>query len=141
MTELTDPGVQALLAAPNYAVISSHNVDDTVHSTVVWIDYTDGVLAVNSAIGRRWPANLDRDPRVTVVVVELGNPNHFVEILGRATGTTEGALAHINALAHKYIGEDYPWLSPGEQRKKFVITPRKVRYVQQYLHPGRVTPT
>jgi len=34
-------------------------------------------------------------------------------------------------LAHKYIGRDYPWLQPGEVRKKFVITPTKVRYIKQ----------
>lgn len=141
MTKITDPGVQELLAGPNYAVVSSHNVDGTMHSTVVWIDYVDGVLAINSAVGRRWPANLDRDQQVTIVVVECGNPNHFVEIEGTASGTTDGALEHINALARKFIGEDYPWLAPGEQRKRFTITPHRVRYVQQYLHPGKVSPT
>lgn len=141
MAKITDPGVQELLAGPNYAVVSSHNADNTMHSTVVWIDYADGVLAVNSAVGRRWPANLDRDARVTLVVVECGNPNHFVEIEGSAQGRTDGAREHIDALARKYIGEDYPWLAPGEQRKTFVITPHHVRYVQQYLHHGRVSPT
>ena len=131
MTELTDPGVQELLHAPNYAVLSSHNADGTVLSTVVWIDYADGTLAVNSAIGRHWPANLDRDPRVTVLVMEQGNPYHYTEIRGTAVGTTDGALDHINALSHKYIGSDYPYLAPGEQRKKFVITPQRVRYLKQ----------
>jgi len=38
---------------------------------------------------------------------------------------------HIDALSHKYIGKDYPWIGPGEQRKKFVVTPEKVRYIKQ----------
>lgn len=131
MSELTDPGVQELLAAPNHAVLSCHNPDGSILSTVVWIDYVDGVLAVNSAVGRQWPTNLDRDPRLTVVVVEEANAHHFVEVRGTASGDAEAGLEHINALAQKYIGRDYPWLQPGEQRKKFVITPEKVRYVKQ----------
>ena len=131
MSEITDAGVQELLAAPNHAVLSSLNSDGTILSTVVWIDYVDGVLAVNSAVGRQWPTNLDRDPRVTVVVLDQANPYHFTEIRGTAAGDTEGAREHIDALSRKYIGKDYPWLGPGEQRKKFVITPEKVRYVKQ----------
>jgi PPOX class probable F420-dependent enzyme len=131
MSEITDAGVQELLAAPNHAVLSSLNPDGTILSTVVWIDYVDGVLAVNSAVGRQWPSNLDRDPRVTVVVLDQENPYHFTEIRGTAVGETESAREHIDALSRKYIGKDYPWLGPGEQRKKFVITPEKVRYVKQ----------
>jgi len=129
MTDLTDPGVQELLTAPNYAVVASHNPDGTILSTVAWIDYVDGVLAVNSAVGRHWPANLDRDPRVTVVVLDPQNPYRFAEIRGSAAGTLEGAREHIDALAHKYIGRDYPYMGPNEQRKKFIITPQKVRYI------------
>jgi PPOX class probable F420-dependent enzyme len=131
MSEITDAGVQELLAAPNHAVLSSLNSDGTILSTVVWIDYVDGILAVNSAVGRQWPSNLDRDPRVSIVVLDQANPYHFAEIRGTAAGDTETAREHIDALAHKYIGKDYPWLGPGEQRKKFVITPEKVRYVKQ----------
>jgi len=131
MSELTDAGVQGLLAAPNHAVLSSHNPDGSILSTVVWIDYADGVLAVNSAVGRQWPTNLDRDPRVTIVVLDQQNPYHFAEIRGTVSGSTDGALEHIHALAHKYINRDYPWLGEGETRKKFVVTPQKVRYVKQ----------
>jgi PPOX class probable F420-dependent enzyme len=131
MTDLSHEGVQELLAAPNHAVLSCYNPDGTILSTVVWIDYVDDVLAVNSAVGRQWPTNLDRDPRVSVVVIDQQNPYHFAEIRGTTTGTTDGGKEHIDQLARKYIGQDYPWLGPGEERKKFVITPSKVRYIKQ----------
>jgi PPOX class probable F420-dependent enzyme len=131
MSSITDSGVQELLSNPNHAVISSFNPDGSILSTVVWIDYVDGALAVNSAVGRQWPTNLDRDPRVTVVITDQSNPYHFAEIRGIAAGDTEHGVEHIHALAHKYINSDYPWLGEGETRKKFVITPEKVRYVKQ----------
>ena len=132
MATLNDSEVQKLLSEPNHAVVSTLNPDGTILNTVAWISAEDGSVAVNSARGRRWPANLERDPRVTVLVYEQGNPYNYVEIRGRASATTQGADEHINALSKKYIGQDeYPFRQPGEQRIKFVIEPERIRHVQQ----------
>lgn len=132
MAKLDDPGVRELLEDPNYAVLSTLNSNGTVHNTVVWISSEDGAVVVNSVIGRVWPTNLERDPRVTVLVSESGNPYHYVEIRGTATATTEGAADHINRLTKKYIGQDeYPYDQPGDEHIKFVIRPDRVRYVKQ----------
>jgi PPOX class probable F420-dependent enzyme len=132
MSDLNDPEVQALLTQPNYAVISTHNADQSIHATVVWVDAEDGKVAVNSAVGRHWPTNLERDPRITVVVYPGDNPYDYVEIRGQATGTLEGADEHIDRLAKKYLGKDtYPFRQPGEQRIKFVIEPERVRHQKQ----------
>ena len=133
MTTITDPGPQELLENPNYAVVSTLNKDGSIHNTVVWISAEDGDrVAVNSAVGRLWPTNLQRDSRINVLVEEKGNPYHFVEIRGTASATEDGADEHINALAKKYIGQDeYPYRQPGEERIKFVIEPDHVRYVKQ----------
>ncbi len=131
MATLSDPGARALLEQPNYAVISTFDPDGSIRSTIVWVSAENGALAVNSAVGRRWPTNLGRDPRITVLVYEAGNPYNFLEVRGRARGTLEGADAHIDALAKKYIGQDeYPYRQPGEQRIKFLIEPDHVRHVQ-----------
>ena len=101
-------------------------------STIVWISAEDDIVAVNSAKGRRWPTNLERDPRITALVYEAGNPYNYVEIRGRADATTEGADEHIDALSKKYIGQDeYPFRQPGEQRIKFVIQPDHIRHQKQ----------
>jgi PPOX class probable F420-dependent enzyme len=132
MATIQDPEVRELLEKPNYAVVSTHNPDESIHSTVVWVDTEDGSVAVNSAIGRKWPTNLRRDPRVNVLVQEAGNPYYFIEIRGQAVATTDGADEHINRLAKKYIGQDeYPYRQPGEQRVKFVISPERIRLVKQ----------
>jgi PPOX class probable F420-dependent enzyme len=132
MAKLDDSGVRELLGNPNHAVISTLNRDGTVHNAICWISAEDGAVAVNSAIGRVWPTNLERDPRVTVLVQEDGNPYHYVEIRGTATASTEGADAHIDALSKKYIDQDeYPYRQPGEERIKFTIKPDRVRYVKQ----------
>ena len=132
MANLNDPPVRELLEQPNHAVISTHNQDGSIHNTVVWISAEDGTVAVNSALGRKWPTNLERDPRVSVLVYEQSNPYNYVEIRGSATPTREGADEHINALTKKYIGQDeYPFRQPGEERIKFVIQPDHVRHQRQ----------
>ncbi len=132
MPSLTDSEVRELLEQPNHAVITTLNADGSPHSTVVWISAENGSAAVNSAVGRVWPTNLERDPRVTLLVMENGNGNHYVEIKGTAQSTRDGADEHIDALSKKYIGQDeYPFRGPGEERIKFVITPQRVRYVNQ----------
>jgi PPOX class probable F420-dependent enzyme len=132
MPTLSDPEIKQLLADPNYAVVSTLQEDGSILSTIVWDSADDDALYVNSAVGRRWPTNLQRDPRVTVLVQEAGNPYHFVSIRGTATATTDGADEHIDALTKKYIGEDkYPFRQPGEQRIKFAITPTHISYVKR----------
>jgi PPOX class probable F420-dependent enzyme len=132
VASLDDPAVRALLEQPNHGVISTLNADGSIHSTVVWVGFAPATVSVNSAVGRLWPTNLGRDARVNLLVIETGNPYHFVEIRGTATGTLEGADEHINALSQKYIGQaEYPFRAPGEQRIKFVIAPDHVRYVKQ----------
>ena len=132
MTTIDDPAVARLLGEPNHAVISTMLQDGSVHSTVVWVDVLDGQIAVNTAVGRVWPNNLERDPRITVLVYDQGNPYEYVEIRGRATGRTEGADAHIDRLAKKYLGvDDYPFRQEGEQRITYVVDAERVRHQKQ----------
>ena len=132
MATLEDPGVQALLAKPNHAVVSTLGEDGTIHSTVVWVDVEDGRLAVNSAVGRKWPTDLERNPTITVLVYDEDNPYDYVEVRGTAAGRLEGADAHIDRLAKKYLDADsYPFRQEGEQRITFLVDADRVRHQKQ----------
>ncbi len=132
MATLNDQEVTRLLSDPNHAVISTFNADGSILSTVVWIDLDGDQVSVNSAVGRRWPTNLERDPRVTALVYEQGNPYNYVEVRGRASGSIDGADEQINRLTKKYINQDeYPFRQPGEQRIKFTIEPSSIRHQKQ----------
>ena len=132
MASLTDPAVTALLESPNHAVITTVSEDGSLHSTVVWQDITGGQLSVNGAAGRLWPANIDRNPTVSVLVMAQNNPYEYVEVRGTAKGTRDGADEQIDRLAKKYMGVDeYPFRAPGEERISYLITPERVRYQKQ----------
>ena len=80
---------------------------------------------LNTAEGRAWPRNLERDPRVTLTVQNMENPYEYLEVRGRvAERTHDGADEHIDALAKKYLGQDsYPYRQPGEQRVIIRVEP------------------
>lgn len=132
MAAITDPPVMRLLEQRNHAVVSTLNPDGSVHSTVVWVDLLDGQVAVNSAVGRTWPTNLENNPTITVLVYDEGNPYEYVEIRGTAASRLEGADGHIDRLAKKYLDADsYPFRQPEEKRISFLVTPAHVRHQKQ----------
>jgi PPOX class probable F420-dependent enzyme len=133
MADKLEGRVQELLEAPNFVAVATLDEDGTPDVKVVWGDVEDGKVVINSAEGRKWPANLRRDPRVTVTVVNHENPYEYATIRGRlAEDTHEGADANIDKLAKKYLGKDeYPFRQPGEQRVMFRIEPERVK-----LHGG-----
>ena len=115
--------VRELLQQPNFAHVSTLRKDGSVHGVVVWIDIDGDDILLNSADGRAWVRNLDRDPRLTITVANGENPYEFAEIRGRVREkTTEDAFDHIDRLAKKYIGQDkYPYHQPGDVRVKFFV--------------------
>jgi PPOX class probable F420-dependent enzyme len=130
MATLSDPGVRELLDDPNsYAIVSTLNPNGQIHNTVVWIDTDGETVAINSGVGRLWPSNLERDPRVGVLV--YADPFHFVEIRGTATSDLEDGEDHADRLAHKYTGKAFEGRQPGVARIKFTITPEHIRYVNR----------
>jgi PPOX class probable F420-dependent enzyme len=129
MAELSD--IAELLEKPNHAVISTINPDGSVHSTIVWINVEGDKIAFNSARGRVWPANLERDPRTTLTLLNQEDPYEYAVITGSVVEVGEGAYEHMDTLSKKYIDQDvYPWRKPGEERVKFHLTPAKVRHVK-----------
>jgi PPOX class probable F420-dependent enzyme len=116
---------QELLAAKNFCNVATLRTDGSVHGVPVWVDIQDGRPVVNTAQGRAWLRNLERDPRVTLTVQNLENPYEYLEVRGRmAEHTHDGADEHIDSLAKKYLGADeYPYRQPGEQRVIVRIEP------------------
>ena len=130
MSEQLEGRARELIAAPNFATISTLRKDGTVHSAVVWADVEDGRIALNSSEGRAWPANVRRDPRITLTVPNQENPYEYVYIRGTVVeDTTDGADEHIDKLAKKYMDVDeYPFRQEGEQRLIIKVSPDKIMH-------------
>lgn len=126
-TEL-DAKSRDLLRDKNFAQVATLRRDGSAHVTPVWVDEQDGRVLLNSAQGRAWVRNVERDPRITINVQNLQNPYEYVEIRGSvAERTTDGADEHIDSLAKKYLDEDkYPFRQPDEQRVIIRVAPEWV---------------
>lgn len=127
MRRLTEPE-RAFLENPFVATITDLRPDGSPHTTVVWVDVDgDGGVSFNTAHGRAKPRYIALDPRVSLTVVDSGDPYRWISISGSAELVDEGADAQIDRLAKKYLGKDsYPFRAPGERRVTVRITPTRI---------------
>jgi PPOX class probable F420-dependent enzyme len=118
-----------ILKGKNFAHVATHMRSGRIQVTPVWIDFDGTHVLMNTAEGRVKVKNLDRDPQVAMSVMDTENPYRYVQIRGRVVEKThEGADAHIDALAKRYLGLDsYPMRGPGEVRVIYKIAPESVQ--------------
>jgi len=110
-TVALDAEIRTLAQAKNYAIVSTHMPDGSIQSQPLWVDADDDHLLLNTEIHRQRYKNVQRDPRITVLVIEEGGWYRHAEVRGRVVGEVRGQEArdHIDALAKKYMGvDDYP---------------------------------
>lgn len=123
-------GAVALFQEPQLAHFTTLMDDGEPQTTVVWVDASDDgrQILINTADGRVKTNNVERDPRVAVSVVDKSNDWRYALVQGRVVERRhEGADAHIDKMAKKYLGQDtYPFRSPTEQRVILVIEPVNV---------------
>lgn len=125
-----DDRTRAALDGKYFWTLSTINPDGTPQSTVMWVTTRDGRILVNSALGRKKPRNLARNPNVALSWFNPDDPYGPIQIQGHVVDSYTGdqAEADIDGLAKKYIGEDvYPWRKDGEQRISFLIEPTHVQ--------------
>jgi len=126
-TNLTDEQ-RKFLEQPYYATVTTVREDGSPHTTVVWVDVDDDGVLFNTATGRAKPRHIERDPHVSLTVIDPQNGYKWISVDGRAEMTTEGANASIDKLAKKYLDKDsYPWHKPEEQRLIVRIRPDHVQ--------------
>jgi PPOX class probable F420-dependent enzyme len=112
---------------PFVGIATTLRDDGSPHSTVVWVDVEDGKVSFNTVRGRAKERHLQKDPRVSLLVVDPENAYKWVSVSGHAQLTEEGADAQIDRLAKKYLGKDeYPWRDPEQTRVKVLIEPEQV---------------
>jgi PPOX class probable F420-dependent enzyme len=104
------PHLRAFLEAPRVASIATTGADGQPHIAVAWyrLEPDDRIL-LNSRSPRRWPADLLRDPRLAIAVIDEEDDGRWVGLTGlveTVIDDVEVARADIVALAHRYDGPD-----------------------------------
>ena len=108
-----------------FAHIATVQPDGSPQVTPVWFDYTNGVVRVNTAKQRVKARNMEQGSKVALAIMDPDNPYRYIQIRGTVSKETEdGAVAHIDSLAKKYMGKDvYPFHNDKDTRVIYEITP------------------
>ena len=116
-----------LFQKKTFAQLATLMPDGSPQVSPVWVDYDGQHILINSAKGRVKDKNMRRDSRVGLDLIDPENPYRHLSVRGRVVDISEqGADAHIDKLAKKYLGQDkYPHRRPGEIRVIFRIEPNR----------------
>jgi PPOX class probable F420-dependent enzyme len=97
------------LSAKHFLTIATVDPDGSPRQAVIWYLVDGDDIIVNSAVGRRWPANLLRDGRVSAAITDHADGYRWIGVTGTAEAITDQPTAqvHIAAMA-RYYHDDEP---------------------------------
>ena len=112
-----------------FCYVATVGKDGVPQVTPVWCEFDGTHIVFNTARGRVKDKNLAKNPRLAIAAADPDNPYRYVQVRGRVADVTEqGADAHIDKMAKKYIGQDrYPWKKPDEVRMIVKVLPERVQ--------------
>ena len=93
----------------------------------VWFGWDGKHILFSQTKNRQKFQNVQREPRVSLSIVDPENPYRYIEIRGKVARIEEDPNnAFINSMARKYMGQDvYPWHNPGDERVVVVVEPQR----------------
>ncbi|WP_181797916.1 PPOX class F420-dependent oxidoreductase [Streptomyces sp. WELS2] len=122
--------LKSVLDGKVFIVVGTLQPDGSPQLSPVWVKRDGDDLLFSTTVDRRKYLNLERDPRVTVAVLNPESPYEYAEIRGTAEMTTDGGPELIDELSRKYTGKDYKDFNPASagdaQRVVVRIRPRKI---------------
>jgi PPOX class probable F420-dependent enzyme len=100
--------LRSFLAQPHFATIATLDPDGTPRQAVIWYTLDGDELVINSARGRRWPANLLRDQRISISVTDHRDGYRWIGLTGRVEVVDDQptAQADIAAMARRYHADE-----------------------------------
>jgi len=94
-----------LVECPPVAALTTIMADGYPQTSVVWCDFDGECVRVNTMRGFAKERNMRRDPRVTLLCYDPGQPLRYLEVRGTVIEMTEeGAADHLDVLASKSAG-------------------------------------
>ena len=107
------------------AIIGTNRKDGSVQMNPVWFEYKDGSFWINGGTTRGWFKHLERDPRITLLLIDPEEMFRWAQVQGRMVEWAEDPGGdHINHLSHRYLGKDYQ--GPRSGRIKVEIEPLRI---------------
>lgn len=119
-----------LFQKKTFAHLATLMPDGTPHVTSVYVDYDGQYILINSARGRLKDRNMEKRRNVAIEITDPDNSDRYLLVRGPVVSITEeGADAHLDKLAKRYLEKDvYPpsMRFEGEVRCLYKIYPKHV---------------
>lgn len=96
------------------------------HTSPVWYDFDGENVLVSHTKERQKFANVQRDPRVALSILDPDDPYRSLEIRGTVEIVDDPDKTLIRHLSQKYQGKDFTTDGPGDNRVIFKIRPERV---------------
>jgi PPOX class probable F420-dependent enzyme len=121
--------VKSFAHGKNFATLTTLLPGGQPMTHVMWVDADDEHVLINTEVHRQKFKNISRDPRVSVTIVDAGDPYRYVEVRGRVVSTVRGpeAREHIDKLSQKYHGRPYDPSMIQSERVILRIAPERQR--------------
>ncbi|MFI5225068.1 MAG: pyridoxamine 5'-phosphate oxidase family protein [Candidatus Limnocylindrales bacterium] len=122
-------GLRFIRTSGLYATIATVGRDGAPHQARIWYRLEGETIVINSAVGRRWPTDLQHDPRISLTVAQGYD---WVGLNGVAEPIEDQATAQadIAAMARAYETPEIAATSiarfRGERRISFHVHPQRV---------------
>lgn len=127
MTASIPSELEPLLESTAVAFLSTIGPRGEPQTTPSWFFWEDGVLRVSLVEGRQKLLNLQRDPRISVLVVDPADPTWYVELRGHVdTLTLDPELDLERRVAERYTGRHVDVEPPGAHRFATSVIVEKV---------------
>ena len=124
-----------LVEEPIHAVLTTMMPDGQPQSSLVWCDYDSIYVRVNTTRERQKGKNMQANPKVSLLVIDLQDAGRWFEVRGEVEITEAGALEHLDELTRQYTDKPryYGHIFPQEQKEKETriickIKPTKVNF-------------
>jgi PPOX class probable F420-dependent enzyme len=114
-----------LLDAP-VAALTTIGSNGYPQSTLLWFLHDGGELRTSLSTNRRKTKNLLKDPKVSLLIIDYGNPQRYLEVRGNAVITPDDDFAFANKLGAKYGADLSTYDPPGTTRVQVTIDPTNV---------------
>jgi PPOX class probable F420-dependent enzyme len=102
--------LKKLIDRPNFAHLATLLQDGSPHSAPVWIAREGDLLLICTEAHSLKGKNTERDPRVSLSIVDFRDPYTEAQIRGRVVERRpDPQLKYYDLMSQKYVGKPWPY--------------------------------
>lgn len=129
-----------LLKGVYHGVLTTFMPDGQPQSNVVWIDYDNENVLINTALERQKGKNVRRNPKVSVIILDPNDGSTFLSIRGNVIEMdTKEAMDHLDQVTQKYepskkyYGDIFP-VEQKERETRVILKIKPTRVMIDAIH-------